>query len=147
MIFGTKSKIRNLSLPNIVMGSDNIEYVKSYKYLGLTMDQTLTFNKHVKNLIRTLSHKTYQLSKIRHYLNEETSIRIYKTMTISYADYGDTIYDAAPIKQLEKLQKIQNRCLRICNSRQPATPVGELHAKYKVGTLTARRRSHLKNFM
>ena len=40
MLFGSISKVRNLNLPNIVLGSDDVDYVKSYKYLGLTLDQT-----------------------------------------------------------------------------------------------------------
>ena len=40
MLFGSRSKVRNLNLPNLVLGSDYEDYVKSYKYLDLTLDQT-----------------------------------------------------------------------------------------------------------
>ena len=147
MIIGSKSLIKKCNPPSIKLGTNNIEYVKSYKYLGITLDQTLTFNNHINRLIRTLSHKAYQLAKIRRYINEETSLKIYKTMIIPYLDYGDIIYDAAPLKQLEKLQKIQNRCLRTCKASQSTPSTVELHARYKVGYLKTRRQAHLKNFM
>ena len=68
-------------------------------------------------------------------------------MITPYLVYGDIIYNAAALKQLDKLQKIQNRCLRICKARQYATPVAELHNNYKVGYLKATRQAHLKDFM
>ena len=147
VIFGMGNRIKRLDPPVIKLGSNEIEYVQSYKYLGLTLDQSLTFNKHLNNVIRTASHKTYQLSKIRNYINEETSIRLYKTMILPYMDYGDIIYDAASLKQLNKLQKIQNHCLRIGNKSQPTATVYDLHSRYKVGYLEYRRQAHLKNFM
>ena len=147
MIIGSKSLIKKCNPPSIKLGTNIIEYVKSYKYLGITLDQTLTFNNHINRLIQTLSHKAYQLAKIRRYINEETSLKIYKAMIIPYLDYGDIIYDAAPLKQLEKLQKIQNRCLRTCKAGQSTPSTAELHARYKVGYLKSRRQAHLKNFM
>ena len=59
---------------------------------------------------------------------------------------GDIIYHAAPLNKLEKIQKIQNRCLRTCTG-QIVTPTAELHDKHIVGKLKARRRAHLNNFM
>ena len=68
-------------------------------------------------------------------------------MILPYMDYGDIIYDAASLKQLNKLQKIQNHCLRIGNKSQPTATVYDLHSRYKVGYLEYRRQAHLKNFM
>ena len=76
-----------------------------------------------------------------------TSISLYKTMILPYIEYGDVIIDAANDKQLNKLQKIQNHCLRICLQANPRTKLIELHSRAKLNYLADRRYSHLLNIM
>lgn len=57
MLF-TKSRTRSQSLPPIVtMGGSEIEVVNSYKYLGLLIDDSLTFKPHVLYLVKRLRLK------------------------------------------------------------------------------------------
>ena len=67
----------------------NIDFVSSYKYLGITIDQTLSFNLHLNQLIKTISYKLLLLQKLRVYINCHASIQIYKSMVLPYFDYGD----------------------------------------------------------
>ena len=67
-----------LSLNNQIL-----DQVCAYKYLGLTLDEHLNFNKHVSELKHLISRKLYLLSKIRRYITVEASITISKTMILS----------------------------------------------------------------
>ena len=53
-------------------------------------------------------------SKIRRFITEHSAIRIYKSMLLPYFDYGDIVYDKARQIDLDKLQRAQNKCLKIC---------------------------------
>ena len=64
-----------------------------------------------------------------------------------YIDYGDIIYGAASDGKTNKLQKIQNQCLRICSNSDIRTSVIEMHRRARVANLKDRRLEHLKNFM
>ena len=67
--------------PKIIFNNIEIERVQSFPYLGLTLDPEMKFIEHRKNVVTTLRHKTHQLAKIRHYVEEDTALVIYK-------DYG-----------------------------------------------------------
>ena len=45
---------------------------------------------------------------------EDVALKIYKSMILLYFDYGDVIYTKASAEGLEKLQRLQNKCLKIC---------------------------------
>ena len=64
-----------------------LEKVCSYKYLGFILDDQLNFNKHVKEMIKLITHKLYLLSRIRKYITKQASVTIFKTMILSIIEY------------------------------------------------------------
>ena len=90
MIMGTRSMVkRHRFLPKLKINGVALDYVFQYKYLGITIDESLTFHNHLKNTITILAHKIYLLHIIRSYINTDATIIIYKTMILPYADYGE----------------------------------------------------------
>ena len=57
--FGTKHSLKKDRGCHITLKNKLIGIVSNYKYLGVILDSTLTFSKHVKNVIKTTAHKTY----------------------------------------------------------------------------------------
>ena len=69
-------------------------------------------------------------------------------MILPYADYGDIFFFInANNKQLQKLQTLQNRALRICLNAAIYIPVEVLHQSAQLPMLRVRRMVHLRNFM
>ena len=118
-----------------------------YKYLGVTLDMNLNFNKHLQNCLRIASHKAYLLSKVHSYITTEAALRIYKTMILPVIEYGDILYDNSNMKLLGKLQTLQNRCLRICSLEAYHVPVIYLHEVCNIAGLNLRRNMHLILYM
>ena len=147
MIFGTRNKIKRNRTGKLTLNGRGVDFVTSYKYLGVILDQTLSFNKHINNCIKNVAHKMYLLSKVRPYINVTTSTILYKSMILPYIDYSDIIYEATNTANLRKLQRLQNQCLRICARSRDHIPTTELHCRYKVGVLESRRQAHLNNYM
>ena len=110
----SSKKLKKLREAKITMGGVELQKTTEFKYLGITIDNCLNFNKHVSVLNQTVSHKIYLLNKIRWFIKEEDSINIYKTMILPHLPYGDVIYSATSKGNLKKLQKIQNRGIRTC---------------------------------
>lgn len=52
---------------NIRFGTDNLELVSDYKYLGIYLDENLKFLKHL-NYLRGISSRIYTLTKARNYI-------------------------------------------------------------------------------
>ena len=88
--------------------------VPTFKYLGLILDSTLSYYHHISSVIRTVLHKMTLLAKMKKYLKKDVALLVYKTMILLYLDYADVIIHKSNNKDLDKLQQLQNRCLRIC---------------------------------
>ena len=82
-----------------------------------------------------VSYKAVLLGKIRKFLTEKVASIIYRTMILPYFDYGDVIYDNANLKRLEKLLRLQNRCLKICKGYNVRHGKADLHTVTKVPML------------
>ena len=148
MIMGTRSMVkRHRFLPKLKIDGVALDYVLQSKYMGITIDESLTFHNHLENTIKILAHKIYLLQKIRSYINDDAAIKMYKTMILPYADYGDIFFINANNKQLQKLETLQNRALRICLNVAIYIPVEVLHQSAQLPMLRVRRMVHLRNFM
>ena len=147
MIISTRSMVKkHAAIPRLKILGYPLEYVFQYKYLGVTIDEILSFNAHLNNTIKLVSHKIFLLHKIKYYITEDAAIKIYKSMIIPYIDYGDIFYMKSNVTQVKKLQTLQNRALRICHAR-PNVPINILHQSAKISKLIPRREAHLLNFM
>ena len=147
MLFGTRYKVRKARDTIIEIENKPLQIVPSYKYLGFTLDTTLSFNHHVNTVSSMVSYKANLLAKIRKFLTEPVAIKVYKSMILPYFDYGDVIYNSASQEGLDKLQRLQNRCLKICKCLNVRFNTNALHSITKVPLLKKRREAHVNNFM
>ena len=147
MVFGTRHKVKKAKRVRLSLEGAPLQIVPTYKYLGFTLDSTLSFNYQVKCIANMVAYKASLLARIRKFLNEDVALKIYKSMILPYFDYGDVIYMSANQEGLDKLQRLQNRCLKICNNLNVRFETRELHMITKVPKLKFRREAHLNNFM
>ena len=147
MAFGSRSKVKKCSKVRIKLNGERIKLVPSYKYLGVTLDPTLSYSQHIAGVIRTVHHKMQLLARLKKYLINDVALNIYKSMLLPYLDYADVIFCKANTSELDKLQKLQNRCLRICMGHQRDYSTNRVHREAKVPFLKERRRAHTLNFM
>ena len=124
-----------------------LDQVCSYKYLGLILDEHLTYNKHIKEMNKVVSHKLYLMSKIRKYLTEQACIDIFKTMVLSVIEYCDIIYGGTSQGNLSTIDKLFYRGLRICQINNETKTKTELCQSCRVAPLKDRNLSRLLLFM
>ena len=148
MVIGTRSMIKKRNvIPRLKIKNKTVDFVFQYKYLGVIIDQTLSFHNHLKNTIKLVAHKLFLLHKNRFYITESASIKIYKSMILPYLDYGDIFFMNANAEQLRKLQTLQNRALRCFEICIKTNSIEMLHSSAQIPKLEPRRTSHLLNFM
>ena len=132
-------------LDTLVNGT-TLQYVNHFNYLGIKIENTVTFEQHANETVRMVAHKLYLLSRIRKYINIQQSITIYRSMIVPYFDYGDIFLININLKTIDKLQKLQNRALRVCLALDGRSNVNDLHNTCNINKLTHRRHAHLLNF-
>ena len=93
------------------------------------------------------SNKLYLLSKIRKHITEWIATRIFQSMIAPLIDYGDIVYSGTSIKNLDRLQKLQNRGLRICINEPVSISRDILHQRCKIPKLEDRRTYNLRKYM
>ena len=80
-------------------------------------------------------------------LNDNVALQIYKSMLLPFFDYVDVIFHKSNTGELDKLQRLQNKCLRMSNLLVRNASTGRLHKISKVPFLKDRRKAHVLNFM
>ena len=147
MVFGSRSMVKKNKNVNVKLAGVRLQKVPTYKYLGMVLDLTLNYNHHVSYVIRTVLYKLSLLGKLKKYMNDDVALQIYKSMILPYLDYADVIFHNSNTGDLAKLQRLQNRGLRLCFSQVRNVSTDRLHKITGVPFLQDRRRAHLLNFM
>ena len=145
--FGTRSRIKKYKTLKVSLMNTIIQQVPSYKYLGIALDNSLNFNIQIQQTMNKVSHKLYILSKIRQFLTVKSAILIYKTMILPYFDYGDIVYMFSSKNELNKLERLQERCINICTRTYGRDNINNIRAAHKLPKLEKRRKCHINNFM
>ena len=68
MAFATRSKVKKCKNIVVRIGADQLKLVPHFKYLGLTLDSTLNFTKHIAPVVQLICHKMTLLAKLKKYL-------------------------------------------------------------------------------
>lgn len=105
----------------------------------MKLDSELNFESAINDLIRRLSHKIFSLSVIRKDITVECAINLYKTMILPIADYTNFCLTPCTDKLKTKLQRLQNKALRICLKADRHTNIAELHRLARLAPIEKRR--------
>ena len=136
MLFGTAKRIKPVGKIEPKLKGAALQHVPSYKYLGVTLDSTLYFKLHLAGVIRTVSHKIYVLSRVRKFLMTRSALTVYKSMIMPYFDNADIAYEKASGVDLEKIQRLQNRALKVCLKVGRFEETEVIHRRSKIPPLT-----------
>ena len=102
------------------------------KYLGIFLDPFLKWNYHVDIIAPKLSRACGMLMKIRHYVSESTLISIYYAIFSSILTYGSQIFGQIQNRHITRLQKLQDRSVRIINFGKYNDHRNPLYLKSKI---------------
>ncbi len=113
------------------------------KYLGVILDDHLTFDEHITYIINKASKKLGVLRRAREFLNKSTKILLYKSLVLPHLDYCDLVYMCTKEQNLQKLQQIQNCACRIILKADNYTSISTLHSELQLPYLSQRRNIHM----
>ena len=88
------------------------------KYLGVTLDEQLNFNKHIEIVHGKAVNKLGMLRRFRDFLDRKSSLTLYKSLVLPQISYCDIVYCTTNQSSKDKLQKVQIsalRCILNCN--------------------------------
>lgn len=100
---------------NIYIQGTKLNRVEYCKYLGIIFDYNLKWDKHIVHIIQKTRYLIFMLYKLSKFMQSETLRMIYYAFFHSVISYGNIAWGGAYRNNLDSLQKIQNRILKIVN--------------------------------
>ena len=124
-----------------------IEKVSHYKYLGIWLDDKLSYEVHVINLIKKLKPLLGFFFRNKACFPMEARKKLVQSTFLSAMDYGDTLYMHAPATVLKKLDSIYHTAIRFITDARFLTHHCALYQLVGWSSLYCRRQFHFLIFM
>lgn len=147
MPYLTGTRGNSLEGHKICINDETLELVNVYTYLGIRLDSRLTMKNHLDHLYRAATSMVFSLSHIRKYIDTNTAILIFKAHILSRIEYGNVLCIGANNTELERLQKLINKGLRICLLKPCDANVYNMHIEAKLFPQSIRRNIALMKLM
>ena len=113
-IIGSHNRLANLNHQfDVKINEHYLERAKTYKYLGIDLDESLSWDSHIDNVVKKASAGLGAIKRVRNLVPRETLITIYKALVQPYFDYCSSVWGSIGVCQSERLQKLQNRAARL----------------------------------
>jgi len=126
ILLGTHKRNSSLStVSNINVAGSIVPLATHIKLLGVTLDNSLTFQKHVKLVSQSCFFHIKALHHIRHTLDIQTASLFGHALTSSRLDYANSILYGAK-SSIHTLQKIQNSLTRVVLQSDRSAPSSSL---------------------
>lgn len=118
-----------------IVNDISIARVTSQTFLGIKLDEKFKFKEQYEGLIDKLTQSCRALSIIRHHLPQEMRIQFFNAHVMSHLHYCSFIYLKLNQAEILRLQRIQNRCIRMIFNLDPQHSTIDLFRTYAVNSL------------
>lgn len=102
MMFSKKPT--ELQRSNVFLDGVELSLVKEFKYLGLTLDPTLTFKKHTKRLTKTVNFNVVNFRQVRPFMTLYAARMFLHSMILSHIEYCITTWSLAAGTTLKPIE-------------------------------------------
>jgi len=109
---------KHLSTESLVINvnRNSIEISLTYKYLGVIVDEKLTWEEHCKQLCSTISKYVGVMYEVKHYVNIQALRMLYHNLINSRAQYGIIAWGRAASCHLQTISVVLNSAMRCFNT-------------------------------
>ncbi|KAG5674231.1 hypothetical protein PVAND_004211 [Polypedilum vanderplanki] len=111
------------------------EKVQELKYLGIIIDDKLNMKAQHQRVVIKLTNALRVISIIRNFLPGSSVWQFYNAFLLSHLNYCSFMLIRLPIKEIKRLQSIQNRGIKLIHRLDPQFPTVELFKRYAPNTL------------
>ena len=130
MVFSRK-KFRDCQI-NLNIDQKSLTQVHKSKFLGIVIDDQLTFKDHIAHVSSKVAKGIGIICKARNVLNKDSLLSLYYAFIYPHLSYCNQIWGNIPITTLNKLVVLQKRAVRIICGVHPRTHTGPLFEELKI---------------
>ena len=121
-----------LVLPKLNVNSSEIVRTESIKFLGVLLDENLSWKTHRKYIENKISKNIGILFKARPFLNKKSLLSLYYSYIHSYINYGSVSWGSTCRTNLKKKKTQQKHALRIIFNESKFEHTSELFKFSKI---------------
>ena len=118
LIVGYKRQLNGIQqLVQLKIDEDSIKRVQKVKYLGLAVDENLTWNEQYKSLKDKIKCGLSSIRKLTNILPQTKLERVYRALVECHLRYGNELWGSLSDTKLDHLQHLEDRvCILIENA-------------------------------
>ncbi len=149
MTFGTNPKLKSISGSLTISCNDgtHLQKVNKFKYLGVWMDPTLSFNTHIDTIVRKVNCRINMLYRSRKCFTNGVRRKLVVQLILPIFDYCDVVYMSASKNVLAPLTKVYNRICRFILDCPYHTHHCLMYQSLHFSSLHTRRQMHWFQFI
>ena len=142
ILLGTKQSLQKTSDFTFTFSESTFQSSNTIKLLGVTLDQSLTWDRHISSVVRRCNGILVSLNRFRRHFTTEALITIIQAHVFSQIIYCLPVWGGAAEKELQRIQKVINFAARVVTGarrRDHITPaLNSLHWS-RIGELVEER--------
>ena len=122
----------------VFLRGEELALVTEFKYLGVILDPTLSFRKHIKKVCNSVKYGLANFRQIRNSLTDSAALMFFHSMILSHIDYCLPIWSLACSTALRPIESLYKRGLKILDKKP--------HSVHTCSILKKRKFLSLQNF-
>src|SRR6218665_2649285 len=111
--FGARQQLAKIDLGLLVTKYPHFTFSSSVCDLGATLDQELTFVRHINLLFRSCYYQLRQLRVVSRSLSPPAASTLVHAFVVSRLDYCNAVYEGLPICRLKCLDRVLRTAARL----------------------------------
>jgi hypothetical protein len=144
MVFGAR---RRIEVDGITINRVNLLQVREANFLGILVDDRLTWKSHIYCTCRKLAKSIGILRKVKNCFSRSTMLQLYSSFILPYLQYGITLWGAAYKSSLDPLFVLQKKSLKVALNLPIRTSTRDLFLDAKILPLFDLFRLYVSIFM
>ena len=98
--------------PEVVERTGSDCKTKSFKFVGLHLDEYLEWDQHINKVHGKLASSNYAISAAKNILPLNIRINLYNSIFRSHLEYGILAWGGVPHNKLKGISNVQKKCIR-----------------------------------
>lgn len=112
----------NLPPPHIVIDGEDVKRVECTKFLGLFIDEKLSFKQHIKSINSRVSRACGVVRRLSSIVPKDSIKFLYSSLVLPHVIFGVEVWGASSKTEIDALRRSQDRCIKLLRD-EPVQPV------------------------
>ena len=147
VLFGSAQKLKTFQNFSLRIYDSALERTDSFKYLGVTINQCMTWHDHISTIAKKVNQRLGVLRRVKHMLPLQARVTLYNSLVLPLLDYGNIVGwgvggDKNSSTLIKYVQTLQNKAAKIILDHHPQSSATEALDSLGWKPLHLRRRFH-----